>query len=74
MTSKSDQIRAKLAAGDHLGALRIAAKFFDRSPDTKTFKSGWDATQNPSFYRQIGKDPGNMQAEAITLLTARFMG
>src|SRR5438046_7075924 len=36
-----------------LGALRIAARFFDRSGDTKTFKRGMDAYNNPGFYRQL---------------------
>jgi hypothetical protein len=40
-----------------IGALRIAARFFDRSEATKTFKRGMDAHNNPGFYRQLGKDP-----------------
>jgi len=56
MICKSDQIRAAWAAGDRIGALRIAARFFDRSSDTKTFKRGMAAYNNPAFYRQLGKD------------------
>jgi hypothetical protein len=41
-------------AGDQIGALRIAARFFDRSADTKTFKRGMGAYNNPDFYRQLG--------------------
>jgi hypothetical protein len=37
--------------------LRIAARFFDRSADTKTFKRGMDAHNNPDFYRQLGNVP-----------------
>jgi len=47
MICKSDQIRAAWGAGDRIGALRIAARFFDRSSDTKTFKRGMDAYNNP---------------------------
>ena len=54
---KVDQIRAAWAVGDQIGALRIAPRFFDRSTDTKTFKRGIDAYNNPDFYRQLGKDP-----------------
>jgi hypothetical protein len=45
---KVDQIRAEC---NRIGALRIAARFFDRSVDTKTFKRGIDAYNNPDFYR-----------------------
>jgi hypothetical protein len=47
--SKTDRIRAAWAAGDWIGALRIAAKFFDRSEATKSFKRGMDAYNNPDF-------------------------
>jgi hypothetical protein len=43
MNLKTDQIRAAWASGDQIRALRIAARFFDRSTDTKTFKRGMDA-------------------------------
>jgi hypothetical protein len=56
MISKSDRIRAAWAAGDRISALRIAARFVDRSVETKVFKRGMDAYNNPSFYRQLGKD------------------
>jgi hypothetical protein len=46
---KTDQIRAAWAAGDQMRALRIAARFFDRSVDTKTFKRGMDAYNIPDF-------------------------
>src|SRR5262245_16195644 len=55
MNCKSDQIRAAWQAGDRIGALRIAARFFDRSADTKAFKRGMDAYNNPDFYRQLRK-------------------
>jgi hypothetical protein len=37
MRSKSQQIREALVPGDQIGALRIAARFFDRSPTTKIY-------------------------------------
>jgi hypothetical protein len=72
METKSDQIRRALAAGDCLSALRIAARFHDRSNDTKTYKRGLDAHHNPSFYRQLGKDPERLTASALALLEIRF--
>jgi hypothetical protein len=72
MNCKSDQIRAAWAAGDRIGALRIAARFFDRSTYTKTFKHGMDAYNNPGFYRQLGKDPNQLMAAALELLAKKF--
>jgi hypothetical protein len=72
MNCKSDQIRATWAAGDRVGALRIAARFFERSVDTRTFKRGIDAYSNPGFYRQLGKDPKQIVRDALDLLTKRF--
>jgi len=59
MNCKSDQIRAAWAAGDRVGALRTAARFFDRSADTKTFK-------------QLGKDPEQIIGAALDILAKRF--
>src|SRR5690348_6602824 len=57
MQTKADQIRTSWFRGDQIGALRIAARFFDRSDDTRAFKRGIDAFNHPDFYRQIGKEP-----------------
>jgi len=72
MHCKTDRIRTALAAGDQIGALRIAARFFDRSFETKTFKRGMDAHNNPGFYRQLGKDPAQIVADALNVLAKRF--
>jgi len=72
MNCKSDQIRAAWQAGDRIGALRIAARFFDRSANTKTFKRGMDAYNNPGFYRQLGKDPEQIVRDALDGLAKRF--
>jgi hypothetical protein len=70
--TKTDRIRAAWAVDDCIGALRIAAKFFDRSEETKSFKRGMDAYNNPDFYRQIGKDPDLLVTLAVKLLQERF--
>jgi hypothetical protein len=70
--TKCDKIRAAWAIGDQIGALRIAARFFDRSDVTKAFKRGMDAHNNPGFYRQIGKDPDLLLTAALQLLARKF--
>jgi hypothetical protein len=72
MNCKTDQIRAAWKAGDRVRALRIAARFFDRSIDTVTFKRGMDAHNNPGFYRQLGKDPEQVTQAALELLAKKF--
>ena len=73
MICKTDKIRAAWVAGDRIGALRIAARFFDRSAETKTFKRGMDAYNNPGFYRQIGKEPEQITQDALEILARRFI-
>jgi len=72
MLNKTDQIRTAWAAGDRIGALRIAAQFFDRSTRTKVFKRGIAAYNHPHFYRQIGKEPEEIIATALNVLAKRF--
>jgi hypothetical protein len=72
MNCKTDQIRAAWHAGDRIGALRIAARFFDRSIDTVTFKRGMNAHNHPGFYRQLGKDPDQLTQAALELLAKKF--
>ena len=72
MKCKTGQIRDAWHASDRIGALRIAARFFDQSADTKTFKRGMDAYNNPDFYRQLGKDPEQLMAAAFELLTKKI--
>ena len=72
MISKTDKIRSAWAAGDRTGALRIAARFFDRSEATKAFKRGMDAHNNPHFYRQLGKNPDLLVAAALELLAKKL--
>jgi hypothetical protein len=72
MNCKTDKIRAVWAAGDRIGALRIAARFFDRSDDTKLFKRGMAAHNHPEFYRQIGKNAEQIVGNALEVLAMRF--
>jgi len=72
MRTKTDQIRAAWLAGDQIGALRIAARFFDRSNETMIFKHGINANNHPGFYRQIGQEPQELIAAALNVLAKRF--
>jgi hypothetical protein len=72
MRSKTDQIRSAWLAGDQIGALRIAAQFFDRSTATKTFQRGMNANNHPGFYRQLGKEPQGLITAALDVLAKRF--
>jgi hypothetical protein len=72
MDCKLDKIRAAWAAGDQISALRIAARFFDRSAATLAFKRGMDAHNNLSFYQQLGKSPDRLTASALELLEKKF--
>lgn len=72
MLNKSEQIRAAWAAGDQIGALRIASRFFDRSPETVVIRRGWEAHTSPGFYRQIGKDPAALTQAGLDALAAKL--
>jgi hypothetical protein len=69
---KVDQIRDAWAAGDRIGALRIAARFFDRSDDTLVFKRSMSACNNPDFYRQLAQEPVQLVRSALEVLAKRF--
>jgi hypothetical protein len=72
MCSKTDQIRNAWATGDRIGALRIAAQFFDLSERTIAFKRGISAFNHPDFYQQIGQEPQELITAALDLLAKRF--
>jgi hypothetical protein len=72
MKRKVDQLRDAWNTGDQIGALRIAARFFDRSIATKAFQRGMNANNHPGFYRQLGKEPQELVAAALALLQKRF--
>jgi len=74
MKSKTDQIRAAWAGGDQIGALGIAARFFDRSDETLQLKRGMSAHNNPDFYRQLGEEPTQIVGKAIEALRQIIKG
>jgi hypothetical protein len=66
--SKCSKIGEAWASGDRIAALRIAARFFDRSEATQIFKRGMDAHDHPDFYHQLRQDPAQITAAALRLL------
>jgi hypothetical protein len=73
VNTKSQLVREAWSAGDRIGALRIAARFHDRSFRTKIYQRGMDAHNHPAFYRQIGQDPELLVAIAMEALEDRFI-
>ena len=67
--SKCSKIYEAWASGDRIGALRIAARFFDRSLDTQIFQRGMNAHNHPNFYRQLHEDPDQITAAALQVLS-----
>jgi len=59
-------------AGDLIGALRIAARFPRLGVEADAIRRGWDAYQNPRFYRSIGRDPEALVADAIAAVGRRY--
>jgi hypothetical protein len=70
--SKCSKICEAWANGDRIAALRIAARFFDRSLDTQIFKRGMNAHNHPNFYRQLQEDPDQITAAALQVLARKF--
>jgi hypothetical protein len=70
--STCSKIREAWASGDRIAALRIAARFFDRSEATQIFKRGMNAFNNPEFYRQLRQDPDQITTAALHLLARKF--
>jgi hypothetical protein len=72
MKSKVAQIQEAISRGDNKKAISIASKFFDKSEETKIFKSAQSAMLSPDFYRQIGKDPDEMISLAVVKIKEKF--
>lgn len=72
MDTKLSQLKAAWASGDRTGALRIAAKFPNLGDQADDIRRGWDAYQNPKFYRQIGKNPKALTGAALIAVATRY--
>ncbi len=72
MKSKVAQIQDAISIGDSKRAISITSKFFDKSEETKIFKSAQSAMLNPDFYRQIGKNPDEIISLAVAKIKDKF--
>jgi len=58
-----------------LSVLRISFRGSkNRSVATKIFKRGLNAYNHPDFYRQLGEQPDEITALAVTALVEKFGG
>ncbi len=72
METKIAKLRTAWNAGDRRSALGIAARFPRLENHAEAIQRGWGAVQNPAFYRQIGKDPDELEALAYRALIDRY--
>lgn len=72
METKLNQLRAAWAAGDRMGALRIAARFPRLGAEKEAITRAWEASQRPALYRQMGRDPDALVEAGMEALAARY--
>lgn len=72
METKLSKLKAAFDNGDHVAALRIAAKFPQLGEEKEAITRAWNAIQSPDFYREIGKDPEAMIADGIESIRRRY--
>lgn len=71
-TTKLAQLKACMAAGDEIGALRIAAKFPTLGEHRERIQRAWSAFNKPEFYRGMGYDPATLIADGIAAIRERY--
>lgn len=70
--TKLSQIKAHLAAGEDVEALRIAAKFGRLGEHKERIGKAWASHQNPDTYRAMGQDPDALFADGIAAIRERY--
>jgi len=73
MTTKLEQLRNFMRAGDHRRALKLAAGWSRLGDARDAIQKGWAALSNPEFYREIGQDPDNLVQRGIDAIRAKYM-
>ena len=68
MITKTQKLIDALKEGRSIDALRIAKSFRALGPHKAAIQRGWEAYQNPDFYRQINKDPEAAFKDAMAAL------
>lgn len=64
------RLKEILDTGDTSAALRFAAKLKCLGEHRDAIQSGYAATRNPDFYREIGKDPAALYTNTIQAMQA----
>jgi hypothetical protein len=70
--SKISILRAYMASGEWVEALRVAAKFGVLGDEKEAITRAWAAHTRPEFYRQIGRNPEVEFAAGIEALKRRY--
>ena len=70
MQAKRDLIKQAIMNNDYKKAISIASKF--QGKDMNEIKDAQLAFSNPSFYRQIGKNPDAVIENAIKVMQVKF--
>ena len=72
METKLSKLKGAAAEGDWPRALRIAARFPRLGEHKADIVRAHEAIVNPSFYRQLGRDPEACINVGIAALRARY--
>jgi hypothetical protein len=72
MKTKLSTLREFMAAGDWRAALKLADSFGDLGIHKQQIERGWAAYTRPDFYREIGKNPEDLIADARAALVERY--
>jgi hypothetical protein len=67
MDARLDKIRSTYNSGDHVTALKLAAKL-KRPPEAVS--KAWSAYQNPDFYSQLGHDVPSLVEAGIHVVSS----
>jgi hypothetical protein len=70
--TKLSKLKACMAAGDTIGALRIAAKFPNLGEHKEVITRAWAAHKNPDTYAAMGQDPALLVASGIKAIRERY--
>jgi hypothetical protein len=68
---KLAKVRAAIAQDDWDEAIKLAARVTLFGKHAEAIQRGKDALLNPDMYRQLGRDPEKIRAEAIAALQER---
>jgi hypothetical protein len=69
---KLASVRAAILQGDWDSAIKLAARVTLFGKNAEAIQRGKDALLNPDMYRQLGRDPEKLRAEAISALRERI--